>query len=234
MSREPQASVVIPALNAARFIARALDSVAAQGVDGVEALVVDNGSTDATPDIAAGYPFVRLLRSERGTAVARNHGIAAARGGIIALLDADDAWRPGKLAGDIEFLSRHPEFDGVFTWMETRLEAGAGRPAWLKPELLERPHLLYIPSAFTMRASMVKKAGGFDETFAQSEDMEFFLRARDRGCKFGEIKKPLVERWVHGGNASTNVERSNRELLLAVRRSLAFRRARPGTETDAP
>jgi glycosyltransferase involved in cell wall biosynthesis len=173
------------------------------------------------------------LRSERGTAVARNCGIAAARGGIIAFLDADDAWRPGKLAGDVEFLERHPECDGVFTWTETLLEAGATRPSWLKPELLERPHLLYLASAFTMRAATVEKAGVFDETFAQSEDTEFFLRARDRGCTFGEIPKPLVERWVHGGNASTNVGRSNRELLAAVRRSLVFRRSRPGPENGA-
>jgi glycosyltransferase involved in cell wall biosynthesis len=203
-------------------------------VEGVEVLVVDNGSTDRTPDMAAAFSFVRLLRSDRGTAIARNRGIAAARGGIIALLDADDAWRPGKLAGDIEFLSRHSEFDGVFTWTETLLEAGVERPAWLKPELLERPHLLCMPSAFTMRASTLEKAGGFDETFAQSEDTEFFLRARDRGCKFGEIKKPLVVRWVHDGNASSNVERSNRELLAAVRRSLAFRRVQSGRQAEAP
>ncbi|MCF1711087.1 glycosyltransferase family 2 protein [Tabrizicola sp. J26] len=105
MTERPQVSVVIAAWNAAPFLARAVESaLAGQGVGAVEVLIVDDCSTDNTVAVAEGlarvHPQVRVLRNARnsGPARSRNAGIAAAQGAWIAVLDADDAFAPGRLA----------------------------------------------------------------------------------------------------------------------------------------
>lgn len=105
-------SVVMPAYNAAAFIAEALASVQRQSFPQWELLVVDDGSTDRTPDIVRAHarhePRIRLLRNARGKGVsgARNTGIEQARGEFIAFLDADDIWEPEKLAAQIAVMRR--------------------------------------------------------------------------------------------------------------------------------
>jgi len=110
--QRPLITVLIPAFNAASTIERALDSVLAQTYDDYEIIVVDDGSRDATSEIVAGYDNdrIRLLRlaSNQGASSAVNEGLAAARGELVAFLDADDEWLPTKLAKQVEALSRNP------------------------------------------------------------------------------------------------------------------------------
>ena len=107
-------SVVIPAYNAGRYIGRAIDSVLAQTRPAEEIIVVDDGSTDHTAEIAGAYgDRIRFIRQENaGASVARNTGIAAATGNWIAFLDADDEWLPEKLRLQTEHLERNPDL----TW----------------------------------------------------------------------------------------------------------------------
>src|SRR5688572_27049916 len=95
----PQVSVVIPAFDAAPYIGAALESVFAQTFPDFEVLVVDDGSRDETPALVAAYGTrVRYLRQENaGVAMARNRGIEASQGRLVAFLDADDTWLPTKL-----------------------------------------------------------------------------------------------------------------------------------------
>ncbi len=103
-------SVVIPAYNAAKYIGRAIDSVLAQTRPADEIIVVDDGSTDNTADVAHGYgDKIRFIRQENaGASVARNTGIEAATSEWIAFLDADDEWLPQKLQLQTEHLRRNP------------------------------------------------------------------------------------------------------------------------------
>lgn len=100
-------SVVIPCYNAAPFLRETLDSVTAQTSPPLEVLVIDDGSTDASADIAGSYgPPVRVIRQEnQGESVARNRGIDQARGEWIAFLDADDVWHPAKLQRQLGVVS---------------------------------------------------------------------------------------------------------------------------------
>ena len=108
-------SVVIPCYNGAKFIRQTLDSVLAQTVEPHEILVVDDGSTDESREIAQSYgPPVRVIRQpNQGESVARNRGIEEARGDWIAFLDADDLWMPTKLERQIEVLG--PDIAWVHT-----------------------------------------------------------------------------------------------------------------------
>ena len=107
----PQVSVIIPTYNRAGCLREAVDSVLFQEFRGFELIVVDDGSTDGTSQLLRKYGgSIRVLRQEnRGVSAARNAGIAASRGELIAFLDSDDIWLSGKLACQVEFFRWNPE-----------------------------------------------------------------------------------------------------------------------------
>src|SRR5512143_3730544 len=113
MSSEPLVSVVMPVYNGARYLRQALESALAQTYRPLEIVVVDDGSTDETPAILAEFGTrIRALRQPNsGSAAARNAALDAARGELIAFLDADDLWLPQKLAVQVEYLREHPDVD---------------------------------------------------------------------------------------------------------------------------
>ena len=107
----PLISVIIPTYNRAHMVAEAIESVLNQRLNAYELIVVDDGSTDETPKVLAGYnAAITVIRQiNKGVSAARNQGIQSARGDLIAFLDSDDLWQPGKLACQFEFFQNHPE-----------------------------------------------------------------------------------------------------------------------------
>ncbi len=225
---EPCVSVVLPVFNGARFIAAALESVAAQTEPALEAIVVDDGSTDGSGEIAARCPAARVLRQEnRGVSAARNAGIAAARGRFVAFLDVDDMWRPEKLARQRAALDAHPEAGFSVCSQEFILDEGVGRPPWLTPDLLATPRIWYIPSALLARRECLERVGGFDEGLRRlHEDTDWFIRAFEAGFKGARIDDVLLVRRVHASNRTLQADPSQRDLLPVIAASLARRRAR--------
>jgi GT2 family glycosyltransferase len=104
-------SVIVPAHNSAEYVADTLDSVLAQTHSELEVIVVDDGSTDSTPEIVASYgDRVRYVRQQNaGVGVARNHGLRFARGNLVAFLDADDLWEPATIETHLAILARAPQ-----------------------------------------------------------------------------------------------------------------------------
>ncbi len=123
----PAVDVIIPAYNSGRFLREAIDSALAQDGIALRVIVIDDGSTDNTAELARSFgPRVTVLSQEnRGCANARNSGMAVSTAPYIAFLDADDVWRPGKLARQIAVLSKHPSVGLVFTDMTT-IQGGQG------------------------------------------------------------------------------------------------------------
>lgn len=125
----PRVSVVMPVRDRAHCVSRAIDGVLGQTYRDFELIVVDDGSSDRTADIAAGYgEALTLIRHPAaGAYQARNRGIAAAKGELIAFADSDDVWLPGKLEAQVPLLDR-PEVALVFG--DTVIEGEMGRAAW--------------------------------------------------------------------------------------------------------
>jgi len=169
MPKPPLVSVVIPAYNAAEFLADALLSVRRQDHAPLEIIVVDDGSTDTTPQLIArlGADVISLPQVNRGPAAARNRGLQEARGEIIAFLDADDVWPEGTLARQLASLAARPEAD-----------VALGRTT-----LLGAPDSWFVPllGSAVFRRSVFNRVGHFDETLRYSEDHDWFLRARELG-----------------------------------------------------
>jgi len=204
-------SVVIPAFNAEKYLAAAIDSVLAQTTLPLEIVVVDDGSTDGTAAIARSYGgIVRCISQEnRGLSEARNRGMREAAGDVIALLDADDLWLPEKLQAQIEQMS-----EGVvacFTECEHFTDRGpiaTRQPAPRLDNLVE--HLLLAscvvgpPSAALIRSAALGRAGLFDPQFSQCADWDMWIRL----ARVGEVRvvpRRLVRYRIHEANMSRDV-----------------------------
>jgi hypothetical protein len=181
MSTDPVVSVIIPFLNAESFIHEAIESVFAQTYDNWELLLVDDGSSDQSSEIARRYinrsPIrVRYLEHEnhtnRGISASRNLGISRARGEFVAFLDADDLWLPGKLERQMALMTKNSDvglvFNRAFIWKDgiktpqrmPLLPGRLPRGAWLIT-LLGRDGTDAFPSSVMVRRDAAVKVGGF-------------------------------------------------------------------------
>jgi glycosyltransferase involved in cell wall biosynthesis len=202
----PQVSVVIPTYNRAGCLREAVDSVLAQEFRGFELIVVDDGSTDETPRLLQGYgDAIRGLRQKnRGVSAARNAGVAAARGDLIAFLDSDDIWLRGKLACQVEFFRQHPEAFICQTeelWVKNGRRVNPGRRHRKRDGMIFEPSLelcLVSPSAVMLRKALFDRVGLFDERLPACEDYDLWLRVSSR-FPVSLIETPLIVK--RGGHA---------------------------------
>ncbi len=191
-------NVIIPTHNRASFLGDAIDSVLAQDFRDLELIVVDDGSTDETPQLLESYPQIHVLKQERrGVSAARNRGVAAASGHFIAFLDSDDLWLPQKLSTQVEFFRRQPGALACQTeeiWMRKGLRVNPKKRHKKPSGMIFKPSLelcLVSPSAVMIERSLFDDVGGFDETLPACEDYDLWLRI---ACRFPIylIDAPLV------------------------------------------
>ncbi len=205
-------SVVIPAFNAARFIEAAVLSVLAQTHRPFEVIIVDDGSTDGTGDLAARFgPPVRVVRQPNcGVSAARNRGIEEADGEYVALLDADDEWVPPKLERQVQYMRQRPDVVACFVDSVAVREPSGSETAFryrLESDMV-RALLLHGPiignaSSVLMPRALVRRVGGFDPALSQSADWDMWLRLAGYG-PFGFIAERLVRIRLHGRRMSRN------------------------------
>jgi glycosyltransferase involved in cell wall biosynthesis len=202
MSNKPLVSVIIIFLNAERFIEEAIESVIGQTYSNWEILLVDDGSTDSSSEIARYYAAlynsrVRYLEHDRhenrGMSASRNLGINNSKGEYIAFLDSDDVWLPNKLERQITILEDYPEVALVYgttkiwrSWSDNSSDKQYDKPQKLivKVDSVTRPpKLLEIflckeyatPTEILVRSQIVKSLGGFEDSFRGMYEDQVFL-----------------------------------------------------------
>jgi glycosyltransferase involved in cell wall biosynthesis len=225
--RSAAVSVVVPAHDAAPFVRAAVTSVRAQAVEGVEVVVVDDGSTDGTAQVLAeqaGPDLLVLAQPNMGPAAARNRGLAAASGSLIAFLDADDEWPPGSLRARVDHLAGHPDVDVVLGRTQFFGDVETAGVRFDGPDRTVRGSFLGC-GLYRRRAFDRDRAGLFDESLRTGEDYDWFLRARESGVRIATTEQVTLRYRVHPGGISRDEATGNRNLALALRRSLARRRA---------
>ncbi len=214
-------SVVIPARNAGAFLAEALDSVLAQGLENPEILVVDDGSTDDTAAVASGYGRgVRLIRQPAaGSGRARNAGLAATRGELVAFLDADDVWTPEKSSLQLPVLDADPSLALVFSDMIDFTGEDPARRTYFAERGFDRRcrassiflyDMISTPTVI-LRRSCLRSAGLFDESLPIGQDTDLWFRIA-LTHPFAVVDRPLVRRRRH----AANVTRDTRTLARCV------------------
>jgi glycosyltransferase involved in cell wall biosynthesis len=221
---DPLVSVVIPAFNAAAFVAQAIESVLGQDYRHLEVVVVDDGSSDSTAAVASRYPITCVRQSNQGQAAARNAGVAAAQGRMVAFLDADDVWMPTKLSTQVAYLMAHGEAGYVLTRMQRVLLPGAAWPPGTPADWFEEPQAGTLPSAGLVRRSVLDTVGPFDPSFRHGSDTDWQARAADAGVRWQLLDDVLVQYRIHGNNSSYDNLGMKREMFDLLRASLSRKR----------
>jgi GT2 family glycosyltransferase len=223
---QPQVSVVIPTRNRRELLTLALASALGQrGVD-VEAIVIDEGSTDETPAMLAslGDPRVRVIRHEvaLGKSAARNRGIAEARGEWVAFLDDDDLWAPDKLHRQLEALQasgRRWAYTGAVNITEDHRIIGGAPPRSAEEVSEGLPRVNAVPggcsSVIVHRSAL--SPHGFDGSYRLCEDWDLWIRLA-RGGPAAAVTDPLVAYRIHSGNSSADTRRLVEELEMIEQR----------------
>jgi len=229
----PRLSVIIPCYNGERFIGDAVASVCAQRGADLEVIVVDDGSKDGSAAMvkAVGDPRVRLLHHDhnRGIAAARNTGLAAARGAIVAFLDQDDVWLPGRLEAQLAELDRGASRGVGLVFCDVVNRDLSGREWSSRARVPRRVHaldteallarviadpFLNLGSAVIDR-SAVEAAGRFDETVrGGADDFDLIVRLAEQ-TRFAHVPRALFARRLHGDNF-TDPLRMTEEAVSAI------------------
>lgn len=230
----PLVSVVIPCFNQAHFLTEAIESVFSQTYPHVEVVVVDDGSTDNTAEIAARYPGVRCVRQEnRGLAGARNTGLRRSNGEFLVFLDSDDRLLPEAIQLGLETLAARPEC--AFVSGQIRVIALDGGILWeWQPQPAERdsyPALLrrnYIatPAVVVFRRAAFEAVGVFDTTVHACADYELYLRVA-RAYPVCSHDQVVIDYRLHGGNMSRNPELMLEMLVKVLRAQRPYVRRDP-------
>jgi len=191
---KPLVSIIVPAFNAAQYVANTLDSILDCGYEPMEVVVVDDGSTDDTCERIETYtkqdPRIRLLLQEnKGVSYARNHAIREAKGKYILPVDADDLLVPGFVTWAVDCLEQHPEIKVAIPRAEF---FGAKTGEWHYREfsraLLARKNM--IPATGMYRREEWEKCGGYCENVQVREDWDFWISILKNGGDV--VVSPLV------------------------------------------
>ncbi|MDZ7658655.1 glycosyltransferase [Fodinibius sp.] len=192
---KPLVSAIITTHNRADLLPRALDSVIVQSYDNVEIIVVDDGSTDNTPEIMEKYreqvpvKYIRLDKS-LGAPRARNRGIEASSGEFVAGLDDDDKWHKNRIQGLMAV------YDDCFAAVtsDTVMVHSEGQARWRKKKIIDLDTLLYtnqVGNQVLVRRDRVLDVGGFDPDLKAAQDYDLWIRLCEKYGPIRNVQKPL-------------------------------------------
>jgi glycosyltransferase involved in cell wall biosynthesis len=226
----PTVSVIIPAYNAEAFLPRAIRSVEAQSFRDFELVVVDDGSTDGTADVARGFGSVRYVRgSHQGEAGARNLGLEEATGELVAFVDADDEWLPEKLARQVAFMK---ELGSSFSYTDSYIVRDGRR---VRYSTLARPHhgeillpliddwldqAFILPTEVMASRALLQSAGGFETGLSTAGHVDYglWLKLALLETRFDYLAEPLAL-WYRGHES---VSSDAVEMVERYRLALAY------------
>ncbi|HZR83431.1 MAG TPA: glycosyltransferase family A protein [Candidatus Binatia bacterium] len=227
LASRARVSVVLPVFNRAAYVGEAIESVLAQTLPPDELIVVDDGSTDDSVAIAEAFsrPSLRVLRQENaGIGAARNRGLAAATGDLIAFIDSDDVWERDKLELEARAMSAREEVDLVFGHLVEFLSPEREEELAGSLRFAADPVPGLIASTLLARRGAVERIGPFDEHLRVGEFVEWMARARDLGLVRLVLPDVVARRRIHGQN--TVLTRGSSDYLRAIKSTLDRRRAR--------
>ncbi|WP_121066078.1 glycosyltransferase family 2 protein [Chachezhania antarctica] len=234
----PLFSIIVPCYNAAATLECTLASLTAQTCTDWEMLCIDDGSTDATPDILAAAaeadPRIRVLENiGKGPSHARNRALAEATGEFLAFCDADDLWAPRKLTRMADALLSNQTLDGIYARVaffdgvhSKRISCPPTTDLTIPMLLGENP--VCTMSNLTIRREAFLETGGFDTRMVHNEDLEWLIRTVGHGFRLRSVDDCLVQYRTSTTGLSSNLAamRKGREQALQTA-------ARYGFHTDA-
>lgn len=228
----PLVSCIVPVFNGERFLAEAIGSILGQTYRNLEVIVVDDGSTDDTASIVAGFgDSVRYIRqANAGPATARNRGIRDAHGDFIAFLDADDLWHEDKLEQQLARFRVRPELAYSVTLIQNFWEEEVRDEATrFKDHPRSRPVPGYVTQTLLVRREWLDSTAGLDASMAHGDAADWFQRADAAGAVGEVLQEVLTRRRLHSKNRSRLLASSSTEEFLRVLKARIDQRREPTT-----
>jgi glycosyltransferase involved in cell wall biosynthesis len=224
---ELRVSVIIPSFNAERYVSEAIDSVLRQTYAPFEVLVIDDGSTDGTPAVAATFgSAIRFDRQpHKGLSATLNRGIQLAQGELIAFLDNDDVWVLDKLQKQMDVLLAQPKIDMVFGYSQYFASPDLDEAAARRLLIPDKPQAAYLKSAMLLRRQSLLMVGLFDTTLRMGDFVDWYARAMDAGLKAHLLPDVVFYRRVHGHNMTILDRASQTDYVRIAKAALDRRRS---------
>ncbi|MEA3446547.1 MAG: glycosyltransferase family A protein [Bacteroidota bacterium] len=212
-------SVIIPVFNGGRFLSEAIDSVLAQNYDALEIIIIDDGSTDNSKEVALGYgnKIKYLYQENGGPAKARNFGLSIATGDFITFIDADDVWAKDKISRQLALFGKNEEL-GIVIGL-------AWKTGFSVKEELDKPgltpkgtfHLLLGSSL--IKKSVFDRIGLLDEDLFLGDDTDWFNRAKENRIAIA-IHRDVVQYYrIHENNITNDKRRSNHYVFKVIKKA---------------
>jgi glycosyltransferase involved in cell wall biosynthesis len=220
MPYNPKISVITPAYNAEKYIGDAIKSLHQQDYDNLEIIVIDDGSTDTTAAICKTLGVILIRKDNSGISAARNAGLKAATGDLIAFLDADDLWYDYKLKNQLELLKKSPTTSFVLGLTTAVDKDGL---------IITEPQFILSLGTSLLKREVYEKIGGFDEELELGEDIDWFLRVMEAEFNSAVEPNPVLKLRRHESNTTNNREKTKQFFLRAIRQSLKRRRGKSQT-----
>jgi len=222
-------SVIIPVYNGETYIAEAVESILRQNHEPLEIIIVDDGSTDNTAEIAAGLKcdvrYVHQLNS--GPSAARNRGLRMARGDVIGFLDVDDLWSENKLNIQLGHLEKNPEKEIVLGLLQ-RMQLIRDKDGTHLFKEWDQPVMNMHLGSGLFRKSVFDKVGCLDESLDYCEDWDWFMRAKEMNVPMLVHKEVTYYYRRHDKNITNDTETNSNFALKMLRQSLSRRRKHEG------
>lgn len=218
-------SCIIPFHDPGPFLRPAVESVLGQDHPPDEVILVDDGSSDGSAELveSSTWPVVLLRQAHAGVAAARNRGLAAASGDVIAFHDADDVWPRARMRVLVGALEADADIDVVVGRVEVIAERILSREETSKLDGVHLP--LSLPSML-VRRRLFDRVGPFNETLAVAEDAEFFMRARIAGVAVRLVDETSLLYRRHDRNMSHDIGRMQSGMLDALHSLSTSRKVR--------
>ncbi|MFB2939255.1 glycosyltransferase family 2 protein [Aerosakkonemataceae cyanobacterium BLCC-F154] len=227
MSNLPLVSVIIPVYNCDRYLAEAIESVLNQTYKPIEIIIIDDGSTDKSAEVAKNFaPSVRYYyQPQSGAGAARNHGVELAESSFFAFLDADDFWVKDKLIKQMQVLQEEPEIDMVFGHIQQfhspELDETVKNKIHCPPDLMAGYH----PGTMLIKRESFWRVGKFETHLQMGEFISWYSLASDLGIKGKMLPDLLMWRRLHETNLGIRQRQSRTDYVRMIKASLDRRRA---------
>jgi len=220
-----QISVVIPFYNGASFLKEAVESVLSQGIEDMEIVLVDDGSTDDSVEKINQIKDARIkiMRQENaGAATARNNGVKLATGKYISFLDADDIWAPNKLKLQLAEIEKEVGINMVYGQVKEFNDESVLSGLAIKPE--EKTFVGYSPIALLISKEDFLKVGEFQGKFKVAEFIDWYDRAKHLGLKELVLPDIVAYRRIHSGNVDRLRRADVKQYVAVLKEALERRR----------
>lgn len=226
MIKRPLVSIIIPTHNRGYCLRESIGSVLRQGYQNFELILVDDHSTDNTPELVKNFPGLNYIRlpARYGVSKARNTGIKNAQGKYICFLDSDDLWMDQKLGLQVDWMESYPDRQVSYTdeiWIRHGVRVNPMKKHRKYSGNIFKyclPLCIVSPSSVMLRSSIFEEVGDFDETLPACEDYDLWLRIASRYPIHFMKEKLIVKRGGHPDQLSRKYWGMDRFRVFALQK----------------